>query len=101
MADTLRASIATLLGKKPASLKLEDGVNPVLACRNLLAEQGYTVRKHDASARVSDRHVVLYSAHDGTLQSVLSDSPEAAKVTPLARLTVAKTPKSAGERQDS
>ncbi len=101
MADTLKANIAELLGKKPAELKVEKGASPVRAWQSALGGLGYTVTRHDAFDRLTDRHVVLYSAHDGTLQSVLSDNPEAARVTPVARLTVARTSKSAGERKDS
>jgi hypothetical protein len=93
MADTLKESIAELIGKKAADLKPENGVSPVRNWRTFLEGQGYAVSQHDAASSVSDRHIVLYAAHDGTVQATLSDSTTAASVKPIGRLTITKATK--------
>lgn len=97
MADTLKASIAKLTGKRAGDLKPEKGPNLFRSWSGCLADLGYTVKTHGPDDRVADKHIVIYAAPDGTMRSVVSDDEAASQVAPLARWSVTKAPKTAGE----
>src|SRR4051812_1934801 len=97
MADTLKASIAKLTGKRAGDLKPEKGPNLFRSWSGCLADLGYTVKTHGPDDRVADKHIIIYAAPDGTMRSVVSDDEAASQVAPLARWSVTKAPKTAGE----
>jgi hypothetical protein len=76
-----------------ADLKAQSGVSPVRDWRTYLEGEGYTVKNRDASANITDRHIVLYTANDGTIQATLSDSQAANSVKPIGRMTITKSTK--------
>ena len=97
--DTLKASIAELIGKKPADMKLEPGSNLVRNMQAELADLGYKVKSHFGGDKISARHIVLYAGHDGTVHAVLSDSEAAGKVKPISRLTITKADKAEDSKE--
>ncbi len=99
MAQSLKATIAELLGKKSADLDPPQGVSIVRSWQIYLAGQGYTVKQHSSRARLSERHIVLYVASDGLVRGALSDSDLADRVTPLGRLLITKDAKAAAPQK--
>jgi hypothetical protein len=91
MADTIKESIAELIGKKSAELKVQPGISPVREWRTYLEGQGYTVENRDSSANITERHIVLYTANDGSVQATLSDSQAANSIKPIGRMTITKS----------
>jgi hypothetical protein len=99
-ADTLKQSIAELIGKKPSDLKPENGPSVFDNWRNYLAAEGYGVKAYARSESVKERHVVVYMDAHGEAQGVLSDDPKAETVDVLVRFTVTKAAK-AGDKKDA
>ncbi len=93
MSDTLKDSIAELIGKKPSDLKPEASGNLFRTWHTYLAEQGMELKAHNARQHVQGRHIVLYSDVRGNTQAVLSDSEAASKVEPISRLSISKADK--------
>lgn len=97
--DSLKESIAELVGKKPAELKPENGPNVVRTWQTYLAEQGYTVTNYYHNEKPAGRHIILYGAADGSIQAMLSDSEAAGTVKPLSRMTVTKATKASQSKE--
>jgi hypothetical protein len=99
-ADTLKQSIADLIGKKPGELKPENGPSIFDNWRNYLTAEGYVITAYSRSEIVKERHVVVYMDAYGEAQGVLSDDPKAGTVDVLVRFTITKAAK-AGDHKDA
>jgi hypothetical protein len=98
-ADTLKQSIAELLGKEPGDLKPENGPSVFDNWQNYLTAQGYDITAYSRSESVNERHVIVYLDAYGEAQGVVSDDPKAGKVDVLVRFTVTKAAKAGDSKE--
>jgi len=97
--DTLRKSIATLLGKKTQELPSFAGSEYISLWKSHLRSVGVKVETLGPRENSDEEHIVLYSDINGATQAMLSSDELASSVKPLARLVLTKKPSKAADKE--